>query len=296
MGETLVAFKPRAAALSQDRGDGPSAHPYSAHPEQASAITGLQDIRVHLARSDADREQAYRLRYQVYCVENDFEPAAQHRDGRETDPYDAQSVHGLALYRNTDSVAGTARLILPPRKPDGLPLPTPQICSPCVIASNAHRIPAHSTAELSRFAISKSERHRHMARNNATPERVASSTSARQVVSTVSLGLMQAAIAMARTNHITHLYALMEPALLRMLRGLGIHFEKLGPTVEYHGRRQPCFCDLTRLLDTTLVERPDIWAIITDHGKLWPRKPAEVIELRRLMPKPPAAVLALHPA
>ena len=67
--------------------------------------------------------------------------------------------------------------------------------------------------------------------------------------------------------------AVMEPALLRMLRSLGIYFEKLGPSVVYHGRRQPCFCELDRLLRTTWAERPDIWEVLTENGRLWPLAP-----------------------
>jgi N-acyl amino acid synthase of PEP-CTERM/exosortase system len=287
MGETLVEFRPRAPVNinSGCGGDEPSA--MGANP-QDRALTDLQGVQVRIATTDREREQACRLRYQVYCVENDFEPASRHRDGLETDLYDAQSVHGLLIYRDTSALAGTVRLILPRRGKSGLPLPTPMICGPGVLATHVHRIPAHSTAELSRFAISKSERQRHISQISTDPDRAAFGATARQVVSTISLGLMQAAIAMAQTHQISHLYALMEPALLRMLRGLGIHFEKLGPVVDYHGRRQPCFCDLDELLGTAWIERPDIWAVLTDQGVLWPSPSAEVVDLRRIAPKRPA--------
>src|SRR5262249_16884190 len=37
-------------------------------------------------------DEAYHLRYQVYCVENPFENAAEHLDGRERDPDHDRSV------------------------------------------------------------------------------------------------------------------------------------------------------------------------------------------------------------
>lgn len=296
MGETLVALKARPHVnIDVDKGSAEDELSDGGHTPQEPVITDLQGIRVRIATTEEQREQAYRLRYQVYCVENDFEPASLHLDERETDAYDAQSVHGLVIYRDTDTVAGTARLILPPRKTGGLALPTPRNCAPCDLASHSHRIPADSTAELSRFAISKSERYRHMAPQGAGRDTETFGVSSRQLVSTISLGLMQAAIAMARTNGISHLYALMEPALLRMLRGLGIHFEKLGPAVDYHGQRQPCFCDLDQLLETTLIERPDIWTIVTNQGQLWPRPPAEIVELHQLPAERLAAPLDSHP-
>lgn len=283
MGETLVAFKPRPQSRSTTHArERQGARSRFRHNRQDRTLVDLSAIKVRIADTTEDREQAYRLRYQVYCVENDFEPAALHRDGRETDAYDDQSVHGLVMYRTTATAIGTARLILPPRDSDELPLPTPQICARYVLASHAHIIPTESTAELSRFAISKAQRQRRAVRRH--PDRQIPGAPTRQVVSTISLGLMQAAIAMARTNGISHLYALMEPALLRMLRGLGIHFEPLGPVVDYHGHRQPCFCDLDQLLNRTLAERPDIWTIITDEGQLWPRPPAEIVDLGKLAP------------
>ena len=57
--------------------------------------------------------EAYRLRYQVYCVENTFEQAGQHTDGQEVDEFDNHSVHSLLIHRPTGMVAGTVRLILP---------------------------------------------------------------------------------------------------------------------------------------------------------------------------------------
>jgi N-acyl amino acid synthase of PEP-CTERM/exosortase system len=257
MSETLVEFESR----SDFEKTIPESEPSSDHCSGERPIADLRGMQVLIARTDADRDRSYRLRYQVYCIENDFEPASHYPDGRETDLYDQQSVHGLLIYRDTEAVAGTARLILPRRKNADQPLPTPQICAPQILAAHSHRIPADSTAELSRFAISKSSRP-----HNPT------GTVSLGIVSTLSLGLMRGVVAMASANGITHLYALMEPALLRMLRGLGIHFEKLGPVVDYHGRRQPCFCDLNLLLGTTLLERPDIWAFLTINGGLSRRK------------------------
>ena len=40
--------------------------------------------------------------------------------------------------------------------------------------------------------------------------------------------------------------------------------------VDYHGRRQPCYCDLDHLLATAYSHRPDVWAVLTDSGRIWP--------------------------
>jgi N-acyl amino acid synthase of PEP-CTERM/exosortase system len=81
---------------------------------------------------------------------------------------------------------------------------------------------------------------------------------------------MQAIVTMAAKARVTHLCAVMEPTLLRMVRMLGINWIPLGPPVEYHGRRQPCYSDLDVLLTGIWVERADVWELITDDGRLWP--------------------------
>lgn len=58
----------------------------------------------------------YRLRYQVYCLENSFEDPARYPNKREIDDDDDRSVHTLLIHRATGAAAGTARLILP--RPD----------------------------------------------------------------------------------------------------------------------------------------------------------------------------------
>src|SRR5690606_27668837 len=72
-----------------------------------------------LADTPEQRSQAFRLRYQVYCVENPFEDPAEHPDGEERDAYDAHSAHALLVHRPSGAVAGTVRLVLArPDRPD----------------------------------------------------------------------------------------------------------------------------------------------------------------------------------
>ncbi|MGH7225707.1 MAG: GNAT family N-acyltransferase, partial [Gemmataceae bacterium] len=45
--------------------------------------------------------RAYRLRYQVYCVEHAFLDPADNPGGREIDEFDAHSVHSLLIHRGS---------------------------------------------------------------------------------------------------------------------------------------------------------------------------------------------------
>src|SRR5438045_6596230 len=93
-------------------------------------VSGWQDFlscyREHFevvrASTPSLLDQAYRLRYQVYCIENPYENPDEHADGREMDIYDDRSIHALLVHRRSGAVAGTVRVILP-ADTQGPPLP-----------------------------------------------------------------------------------------------------------------------------------------------------------------------------
>ncbi|HLI12846.1 MAG TPA: PEP-CTERM/exosortase system-associated acyltransferase [Alphaproteobacteria bacterium] len=220
------------------------------------------------------KREAFRLRYQVYCVENAFENPADHPDGLETDEFDDRSVHSLLVYRPTGALTGTVRLILPQPDTQGIDLPIGRICGEELIADLG--LPASRTAEISRFAVSKAFRRRvsdvtvvdngFQGFGRTSPRQGAAEG---RVLPHITLGLMKAVVKMSVENGITHLVAVMEPALLRLLGRIGIKFRNIGPLVHYHGLRQPCYAELDPLLEGILFERPDALEVITDHSRYW---------------------------
>lgn len=189
---------------------------------------------------------AYSLRYQVYCLERNFESPAHFPDRLETDQYDAQSVHGILFYRPSDKAIGTSRLILP----NGAALPVHSVLGPSHSLTGS-RWAGAKPAEISRFAISRAFR----------PDKGVHSR-------LPCLGLAQILLRLSRSHGVTHWVAMMEPALLRMLAAMGIEFTPIGPLVSYHGLRQPCGCKIARMLDTLRQRNPAHWHIVTDGGRL----------------------------
>ncbi|MGD8630410.1 MAG: GNAT family N-acyltransferase, partial [Gammaproteobacteria bacterium] len=57
-------------------------------------------------------DEAARLRYQVYCIENNYEDASRFDDGKEVDEYDRRSVHGIVRHRALGITAASVRLVL----------------------------------------------------------------------------------------------------------------------------------------------------------------------------------------
>jgi len=219
-----------------------------------------QDFRCVTADTPDLLRQAYETRYQVYCVENPFENPEEHRDGRETDPLDAVSAHSVLIAGS--EVIGTVRLVLPhPRLPFSFAVK--RIISH--FGTNLP-IPVMSTAEVSRFSISKSRR----SIGNTVPLHRERPPAMRPAEPLMSLGLIQGLVRMSGQNRITHWCAVMEPKLLRMLGAMGIHFQPVGPLIEYHGLRQLCYCRVASVLENVRLVRPSFWEIITDGGALVP--------------------------
>ncbi|MBV8912806.1 MAG: GNAT family N-acetyltransferase [Acetobacteraceae bacterium] len=210
------------------------------------AIRAAQDeLAVEIVRSPEQLLQAQQLRFRVYCEERGFEPGV---NGLEQDAFDAASRHVVLRSRESGLVLGTVRLVLS-RGVSGLNgFPMQQACEPWVLSS----LPIASMGEVSRFAL--------------TRDRAGISPSAAALM---RLCLIRGLVQLSAESALSHWCAIMERTLLRLLRATGIHFIAVGPTVEYHGTRQPAVCGIDAMLSRMKLEQPVVWAYVTDNGALW---------------------------
>jgi N-acyl amino acid synthase of PEP-CTERM/exosortase system len=230
--------------------------PKSTQPEVAArrgafadAIKAATDeLVVELAVSPGQVLEAQRLRYRIYCEERGFEVG---KDGLERDEFDPASRHVLVRSRLTGAMLGTVRLVQSDIGLDGFPMR--RACDAELFGS----LRVMSTGEISRFAVA---RHR----SGVSPGAGA----------LVRLCLIRGLVQISAQEELTHWCALMERALLRLLQATAIHFEAVGPVVEYHGPRQPAVCAIAPMLQRMKVEQPAIWAYITGNGALWSGAPA----------------------
>lgn len=217
---------------------------------------------------------SYQLRYDVYCVEHPFLEASRYIDRLEIDEFDRHSLHALLQHVPSGAFMGTVRLIMPRPGAGGFSMPFSDLCrDPLFHAGRV--LPIESTAEVSRFAISKAFRRR--ATDGTYPDQHAADSAFvddRRVVPSLSLGLIIAITQMGLASGVTHVCAVMDPALFRLLQRLGIEFRPLGPPVEYHGVRQPCYAEGTALLDQLRIAKPDYWDLITNNGHFLARRPS----------------------
>jgi N-acyl-L-homoserine lactone synthetase len=214
----------------------------------ADAIKAATDeLAVELAVSPGQVLEAQRLRNRISCEERGFE-ASKH--GLERDEFDPASRHVLVRSRLTGAILGAVRLVLSDTGLDGFPMR--RACGAEVLGP----LPAKSTGEISRFAVVRQRR--------------AVSPAAGAFV---RLCLIRGMVEISARQGLTHWCALMEPVLLRLLQATAIHFEAVGPVVEYHGPRQPAVCVITPMLQRMKLEQPALWAYITGNSALWSQAP-----------------------
>lgn len=231
------------------------------------------------ADSEELLREVYHLRYQVYCVETGFESREDCMKvidhGREfwleTDEYDRRSQHYLVRHRRTGLFAATVRLVLPDAGDLMAPFPIEEHCSLDRPVRDT-KLRRH-LAEISRFAVSKDFKKRRGEQGSLagvsdfTESYLNLKSDERRILPHMTVGLFAGIVRMTRAHDITHWYAVMEPALLRLLRLFGIRFLPIGPDIDYHGLRRPCLAEVDRVLPNIRKVNPEVWDLITDGGK-----------------------------
>jgi N-acyl amino acid synthase of PEP-CTERM/exosortase system len=228
----------------------------------------------------------FRLRYQVYCIEQrapGFE-ASSYPEGMESDDYDRHSSHILLRHRPSGELVGAARLILSDPLDAKKPFPTElhTQLDPTLIQTNT--LPRQHTAEISRLVIVR----RFSRRRDELLHAFERGTTVEQWVPTRQrrfphpiLALVVGIIRMAVENNTTHLLSVMEPALNRLLGLYGLELDPVGPIIEHHGQRQPYYVDLIKVLERMHQKHTQFWELITDYGRI---KPAAIEGDRNLPP------------
>lgn len=202
-------------------------------------------IEIVSAVTPALLERIFRLRYDVYCVANEFENPAHQIAGFEQDKYDQYAVHSLLMDVESGADLGSVRLILPN---NDVSLPALSV-SPAMAEAAGALFPLATTAEASRFL-----------RAIETPLG-GQRQSARE-----TLALMAAIVRMSAAHGMTHVLALVTAPMLRLLNRFALAFKPIGEPVNFHGLRHAAMLDLTADLSVVAAERPDVWRVLTADG------------------------------
>jgi N-acyl amino acid synthase of PEP-CTERM/exosortase system len=217
------------------------------------------------ANSVALKQEVYKLRYQVYCLEKYFEKPEEHADGLEYDEYDEYSSHYLIRHRETDCYMATTRLILPNGKI--FPMEANSKIEKKELINNINRA---NLAELSRFCVSKQFRRRANEQNLIVTNDVDNSRLSaieKNNSASITLSLFACAIQMSSEHNIRYWCALIEPALKRVVESYGIYVTQIGPLVDHHGMRMPCAIKVNDLLLGAAEKNIEYWVMLTNNGQ-----------------------------
>lgn len=221
------------------------------------------------ADTDVLKQEVYKLRYQVYCLETGFEDPEQYPLGLEFDEYDPYAKHYLIRHRRTGEYAATTRMILanPSRLNAEFPLERYFQIDDYSVLGKLNR--SH-LGEASRLCVSKTFKQR---KSELTLQGIENTSSdyflpdERRVFPHISFALIACLIKACDENHITHFFGTLEPAWFRFLSAAGIHFTKIGPLIDYHGMRWPGLIKVSDLLEGVADKKPEIWQLLTDKGR-----------------------------
>jgi len=222
------------------------------------------------ATTEQQLREVFSLRYHVYCLETGFEDPNRHPEQTECDEFDKNSIHYLIYHKHSATYPATTRLILPDKNDPAQLFPIELHCQ--IDTQPVFKdIPRLRIGEVSRFCVSKDFKRRKNEAGTLTginPEIYELvSEDERRTFPHITLGLFTCLIKISAEQGIDYWFAVMEPALIRFLATLGMHFIPIGPLAEYHGKRQPTIIKVSDLLIGVQKKNPEVWEILTLKGQ-----------------------------
>lgn len=229
-----------------------------------------QFFRVEIANNPELRERVARIRYHVYCEEFGFEPAERCPNGLETDEFDDYSLHCVISHRPSGLPAACVRIVPPPPPdPAGL-MPFEKHCASCLDHAliQGLNLDRRTVCEISRLAVDGLFRRRHGESRTrfGQVDQLLFSAEERRTLPYLAVSAFLAATALTALSGRTNGFAMMEPFLPRLLALAGIHFQRIGADIDYHGLRAPYFSTTAQVLESMKPELKTLYNYI--HGSL----------------------------
>lgn len=235
-------------------------------------------FNAELAQTDIQRQAIFQLRHQVYCEELQFEP--RRPDQLEHDSFDGRSIHCYINHAPSNSLAGTVRLITAQHTDELLPIEQYFSQTLTSHALTPDNFPRHQVCEISRLAVPASIRRRQTdkSKNGTSLSHILSSLESK-CCSIVAIALYLIATLMCVRTHRYHAYVMIEPALARILKRIGIHFQQIGQTIEFNGKRAPYYLDMRTTMETLKPEYLRLRDMLCEQ--LFPTEKAIPIRVKR---------------
>ena len=213
-------------------------------------------------------QEVYRLRYDVYCNEYNYEAAEHFPDGMESDEYDPYAMHVLVKHKASGLIAGCTRVVLPNSAQHNMQLPLEKFCGKSLDRDylNTLNLPRHTICEASRLCVNRNFRRRsgESITRLGDIDSLDLSLKEGRTFPLISVSISLATTALTDLTNHHNMFAMMEPYLPRLLRRIGYNFIQVGEEVDYHGKRAAYLIDKNSVLQNLKPELQDLYSIIRD--------------------------------
>jgi N-acyl amino acid synthase of PEP-CTERM/exosortase system len=233
-------------------------------------------FRIIRADSNALKDIVFRLRYEVYCLENNMDSTtrADAASQLEKDSYDDRAIHYLLYRKSTDEAAGAIRVVLPRADKPLHSFPMQFICDHPLLHMEEK---VTKFCELSRLCMTKDFRKRpgdgrilpaYFDQDQTMRLDPNTQVYIRRVIPFAPLGLLCAAFEGALEHGLTDCVCILDPEQLYALQRIGLSYRVLGPRLEMGGQQQPVIFNIKHAFDNMILQNPPCWEIVSDRGRL----------------------------
>lgn len=230
-----------------------------------------------VANSQLLQEEVYKIRYQVYCEELNYEPPENFPNGMETDIYDTHSIHCLLKHKSTGMYTGCVRIIIPKNEhcesPNSLPAnldssETDKLAFPWQKFASAMVYPSPeyewtNICEISRLAVRAEFRKRQGDDEIPLGTALPDLSGGQRRFPLIAMSLYWAAFCLALNLNLD-IFAIMEPRLARHLRRCGLRYCMISDLFEYHGQRAIFYTKPSELLEYLDAETYAFFNLLND--------------------------------
>lgn len=202
-----------------------------------------QFLEPQIAVNSLLKEEAFKIRHNVYCEELGFEKVKE--GGLEKDEFDEQSIFSLIKHKPSSIYTSCVRMVRVEK--EGQLLPIEKFCLDSITDEKLHpsRFNRKEICEISRLAVTADFRRRKTDQFKGSGTGVIQESSYSEVelrcFPFIAIGLYMSSAIMAAGTGIRHVYVMMEPRLARSMKFVGIKFQQLGEPIDYHGLRAPYY-------------------------------------------------------
>ena len=216
-----------------------------------------------IANTQELKEEAYKIRYKVYCEELDYESTTKFPNGLEIDVYDDYSIHCLLKHRSRGIYAGCVRLVLPQQQNQIGTFPLEKVFGEHFSLTQTCRT---NFCEISRLAVTSDFRKRQGEANIPEgivffPANESGTAQKNRRFPVIALSLYWTSISLALI-HKLDILAIMEPRLARHLKRFGITSSLISDLVDYRGKRGLFLIQPTKLLDHLNTDMQELFNLI----------------------------------